>query len=194
MKTCIYTNKFPYTPDENLVDLDLFAKENIALFKQKLEEFDMGEPTMYLEPGRFIVGDASVILVKVNSVKESYRKFIGVDAGFNTLLRPAMYDSYHHIVVANKMNEEAAEKVDVAGNVCESGDLFARDRPLPVIEEGDILAILNAGAYGITMASNYNSRPLPAEILVKDGESFVVREAESYEDVFRKQSVPEHLQ
>ncbi|MCQ2738258.1 MAG: diaminopimelate decarboxylase [archaeon] len=183
----------PYTPEENLVDLEAFAEENMALFKEKLAEFDMEEPTLYLEPGRYLVGDACVLLVEVNSVKESYRKFIGVDAGFNTLLRPAMYDSYHHIVVANKMDEEDVEKVDIAGNVCESGDLFARDRPVPLIEEGDILAILNAGAYGFTMASNYNTRPLPAEILVKNGESFVVREAQTYEDIFLKQSVPEHL-
>ena len=91
------------------------------------------------------------------------------------------------------MNEEPTQTVDVAGNVCESGDLFARDRPLPDIEEGDILGILNAGAYGYTMASNYNSRPLPAEILVKNGESFVIREAQTFDDIFEKQSVPDHL-
>lgn len=184
----------PYTPDEKLLDLDNFAKENIDLFKEKLEEFKMGHPTMYLEPGRYLVGDASALLVSVNSVKESYKKFIGVDAGFNTLLRPAMYDSYHHIVVANKMNEENFEKVDIAGNICESGDLFARDRPMPKIDEGDILAILNAGAYGFTMSSNYNSRPKTAEVLVKDGKTFLVREEESFEDLFTKQSIPEHLQ
>ena len=89
---------------------------------------------------------------------------------------------------------EATQTVDVAGNVCESGDLFARDRPLPDIEEGDILGILNAGAYGYTMASNYNSRPLPAEILVKNGESFVIREAQTFDDIFEKQSIPDHLQ
>ena len=183
----------PYTPEEKLLDLDHFAKENMTLFKEKLKEYDMGNPTLYLEPGRYIVGDASVLLVTVNSVKQSYRKFIGVDAGFNTLLRPAMYDSYHHIVVANKMNEEAREKVDVAGNVCESGDLFARDRLLPAIEEGDILAILNAGAYGFTMSSNYNSRPKTAEVLVKDGNCFLVREKETFEDLFNKQSIPPHL-
>ena len=153
----------------------------------------MANPYMYLEPGRFIVGDACVLLVTVNSVKQSYRKFIGVDAGFNTLLRPAMYDSYHHIVDASKMNSDGVEKVDVAGNVCESGDLFARDRLLPDVEEGDVLGILNAGAYGFTMASNYNSRPLPCEVLVKDGESYLVRERESFEDLYRKQSIPPHL-
>ena len=183
----------PYTPEENIVDIDTFAKENIALFKEKLKEYDMGNPTMYLEPGRYIVGDASDLLVRVNSVKQSYRKFIGVDAGFNTLLRPAMYDSYHHIVVANKMNEPDTEKVDIAGNVCESGDLFARDRPVPDIEEGDLLAILNAGAYGFTMSSNYNSRPLTPEVLVKDGKCYLVREEETFDDLMAKQNIPEHL-
>ncbi|MGL6298045.1 MAG: diaminopimelate decarboxylase [Methanobacteriaceae archaeon] len=183
----------PYTPEENIVDLDAFAKENMDLFKAKLAEYNMAEPTLYLEPGRYLVGDAAALIVSVNTVKQSYRKFIGADAGFNTLLRPAMYDSYHHIVVANKMNESEKESVDVAGNVCESGDLFARDRPLPEVEEGDIVAILNAGAYGFTMSSNYNSRPKPAEILIKDGECFVVREAETFEDLFNKQVVPPHL-
>jgi diaminopimelate decarboxylase len=183
----------PYTPEEQLLDLDKFAKENVTLFKQKLEEYDMGEPTLYLEPGRYIVGDASVLLVTVNSVKQSYRKFIGTDAGFNTLLRPTMYGSYHHIVVANKMNAPDNEEVDVAGNVCESGDLFARDRMLPEIEEGDILGILNAGAYGFTMASNYNSRPLPAEVLVSSGKPILVREEETFEDLYNKQIIPDHL-
>lgn len=184
----------PYTPDEEVLDLDKFAKENITLFKQKLKEYDMGNPTMYLEPGRYLVGDASVLLVRVNSVKQSYRKFIGVDAGFNTLLRPAMYDSYHHIVVANKMNAPETQEVDIAGNVCESGDLFARDRRMPDVEEGDLLAILNAGAYGFTMSSNYNSRPKTPEVLVDNGKCHLVREKETFEDLFNKQHIPEHLQ
>ncbi len=184
----------PYTPDEECVDIDTFAKENIGLFKEKLNEYNMGTPTMYLEPGRYLVGDASALLVRVNSVKQSYRKFIGVDAGFNTLLRPAMYDSYHHIVAANKMNEPNTQEVDIAGNVCESGDLFARDRPMPDIEEGDLLAILNAGAYGFTMSSNYNSRPLASEVLVENGNCHLVREKETFDDLMAKQSIPEHLQ
>ena len=92
-----------------------------------------------------------MLLTQVNSIKPSYRKFAGVDAGFNTLLRPTMYDSYHHIVVADKPDAEPTQKIDIAGDVCESGDLFARDRPMPEIEEGDVLAILNAGAYSFSM-------------------------------------------
>ena len=183
----------PYTPDEHIVYLDKFAEVNVGLFKEKLEEYDLGNPYMYLEPGRYLVGDASVLLVTVNSVKQSYRKFIGVDAGFHTLLRPAMYDSYHHIVDASRMNEPDTQKVDIAGNVCESGDLFARDRAMPEVSEGDVLAILNAGAYGFTMSSNYNSRPLASEILITNGKANVVRERETFEDLYDKQSIPPHL-
>ncbi|OQD59462.1 diaminopimelate decarboxylase [Methanobrevibacter arboriphilus JCM 13429 = DSM 1125] len=195
----------PYEPEENLLDIDPFAEEITGIFKSKLSEYGMdgaNKPSMYIEPGRYLVGDASVLLTRVNTVKNSYRKFIGVDSGFNTLLRPAMYGSYHHIVVANKANktdeisenETKLEKVDVAGNVCESGDLFARDRPLPIIEEGDLLSIMNAGAYSFSMASQYNSRPRPAEILVKDGKSEIIRERETYDDLFKNQIIPKRLE
>ena len=117
-----------------------------------------------------------------------------MDAGFHTLLRPAMYDSYHHIVDASKMDAENTQEVDIAGNVCESGDLFARDRPMPDVEEGDILGILNAGAYGFTMSSNYNSRPLASEVLVTDGKCSLVRERETFEDLYAKQTIPPHLE
>lgn len=183
----------PYTPEESKLNINVFAEKITDLFKDKLNEYSLGKPTMCIEPGRYIVGDASVLLTQVNSIKQSYRKFAGVDAGFNTLLRPTMYDSYHHIVVADKPDAEATQKIDIAGDVCESGDLFARDRPMPEIEEGDVLAILNAGAYSFSMASQYNSRPRPVEVLVKDGESEVVRERETFADLFNKQNVPVRL-
>lgn len=184
----------PYTPEEKLLEVDKFAEEITGIFKSKTREYGLGTPCLYIEPGRYLVGDAAVLLTRVNTIKNSYRSFVGVDAGFNTLLRPVMYDSYHHIVVANKGNNREVEKVDVAGNVCESGDLFARDRPLPKIEEGDLLAILNAGAYSFSMASQYNSRPRPAEILVKNDEVEIIRERETYDDLFNKQIVPKRLQ
>jgi diaminopimelate decarboxylase len=183
----------PYEPTETLLDINKFSNEITSIFKSKLEEYGIGKPSMYIEPGRYIVGDASYLLTRVNTIKQSYRKFIGVDAGFNTLLRPSMYGSYHHIVVANKANNEAVEKVDVAGNVCESGDLFARDRLLPKIEEGDLLAIMNGGAYAFSMSSQYNSRPRPAEVLVNKGESELIRERETFDDLFTKQIIPKRL-
>lgn len=183
----------PYTPEEGLLDIEKFAVEIVGLYKDKLAEHDMGQPTMCIEPGRYIVGDASYLLTQVNTVKQSYRKFVGVNAGFNTLLRPTMYGSYHHILVADKPDAQPTENIDVAGNVCESGDLFARDRPLPEIKEGDILAIMNAGAYAFSMASQYNSRPLPAEVMVCEGEVDVIRERETFADLYRKQNIPLRL-
>ena len=183
----------PYTPEEGLLDIEKFAIEIVGLYKDKLAEHGMGQPTMCIEPGRYIVGDASYLLTKVNTVKQSYRKFVGVNAGFNTLLRPTMYGSYHHILVADKPDAEPTENIDVAGNVCESGDLFARDRPLPEIKEGDILAIMNAGAYAFSMASQYNSRPLPAEVMVCEGDVDVIRERETFADLYRKQNIPLRL-
>ena len=94
----------PYEPTENELDLETFTTDIIKLFKSKLEEYDMGKPAMYIEPGRFLVGNAEVLLTRVNTIKESYRKFAGVDCGFGTLLRHTMYGSYHHIFVANKIN------------------------------------------------------------------------------------------
>jgi diaminopimelate decarboxylase len=175
------------------LDLETFTTDIIKLFKAKLEEYDMGSPDMYIEPGRFIVGNSEVLLTRVNNIKESYRKFAGVDCGFGTLLRPTMYGSYHHIVVANKMNEENTEEIDIAGNLCESGDLFARDRPMPKLEEGDLLAILNAGAYAYSMASQYNSRPRPAEVLVNKDQSDIIRRRENFNDLLIGQEIPTRL-
>lgn len=183
----------PYTPDEKKLDIETFSKEIVDLYKDKLNEYNLGKPTMCIEPGRYIVGDASILLTKVNTIKQSYRKFAGVDAGFNTLLRPSMYGSYHHIVAANKPEAENTQTIDIAGNVCESGDLFARDRPMPELEEGDVLAIFNAGAYAFSMSSQYNSRPKTMEVLVNNSESEVVRERETFADVLAKQNVPIRL-
>ncbi|BDZ67252.1 diaminopimelate decarboxylase [Methanobacterium ferruginis] len=180
----------PYTPEEPLLDIEKFAGEIVALYQDKLNEYGIDNPTMCIEPGRYIVGDASYLLTSVNTVKQSYRKFVGVDAGFNTLLRPTMYGSYHHILVADKPEASPTQKIDVAGNVCESGDLFARDRPLPDIEEGDVLAIMNAGAYAFSMASQYNSRPRPAEVMINDGQVDVIRERETFADLLSKQNLP----
>jgi diaminopimelate decarboxylase len=183
----------PYTPEEAPLEIEEFAQAITNLFKDKLYEHEIDNPTMCIEPGRYIVGDASYLLTRVNTVKQSYRKFIGVDAGFNTLLRPTMYDSYHHILLASKPEAQPTQEIDVAGNVCESGDLFARARSFPDIVEGDVLAILNAGAYAFSMSSQYNSRPRPAEVLVSDGKVEVIRERETFADLLSKQNLPVRL-
>ncbi|MDQ2660096.1 MAG: diaminopimelate decarboxylase [Verrucomicrobiota bacterium] len=139
-----------------------------------------------LEPGRFLVGNAGVLLTRVRYVKQAEaKKFLIVDAGMNDLIRPALYQSYHEIVPVRAAASETRERVDVVGPVCESGDFFAQGRGLPEMRAGDLAAIMSAGAYGFVMASNYNSRRLPAEVLVEDEKFILVRERQTYDDLVR---------
>ncbi len=176
----------PYRPEEKEFNIDLFAENVVEIFKRKIEKYDLGQPYLYIEPGRYIVGSAGILLTKVNTVKRNpYKIFIGVDAGMNVLLRPALYNAYHPIIVLNSSVEE--EVYDIVGPLCESGDFIARNRRLPKIKEGDILVVLNTGAYGFSMSSHYNSRLLPAEILVNNGKYDIVREREDFRDLLKHQ-------
>jgi diaminopimelate decarboxylase len=184
----------PYRPEDKELDLTLFAGTVLALFKRRIDEYGLGKPFFCVEPGRYLVSDAGVLLSAVNTVKITpFKKFVGVDAGFNTLVRPTMYGSYHHMLVGNKLGFPEEETYDVVGPICESGDVLARDRRLPKIEEGDLLAVLNAGAYGFAMSSQYNARPRAAEVLVKNGKCALIRERESLEDLLSGQQVAEWL-
>jgi diaminopimelate decarboxylase len=137
------------------------------------------------EHGRFVVGNGGVLVTKVLSVKRTPAKtFIIVDAAMNDLIRPALYGSYHEIVPATR-RRGAMLKADVVGPVCESGDFFAQDRQMPVVEAGDLLALLSAGAYGMAMASNYNTRPRPAEAMVDGRQAVLVRRRETWDDLIR---------
>ncbi|MEO5721677.1 MAG: diaminopimelate decarboxylase, partial [Chthoniobacterales bacterium] len=133
-----------------------------------------------LEPGRLLVGNAGVLLTRVRYLKQAEaKKFVIVDAGMNDLIRPALYQSYHEIVPVREPSSAAREVVEVVGPVCESGDFFAQDREMPPMEEGDLAAIMSAGAYGFVMASTYNSRPLPAEVLVRGAHFALVRDRQT---------------
>jgi len=141
--------------------------------------------TVLLEPGRSIVGNAGVLLTRVLYRKDTdERRFVVVDAAMNDLVRPSLYDSYHEIRPVNEARcARTVEKVDVVGPVCESGDFLAKDRDLPGAEEGDVLAVMSAGAYGFVMASNYNTRPRAVEVLVDGDRYTIVRRRETYEDL-----------
>jgi diaminopimelate decarboxylase len=142
-----------------------------------------------LEPGRLLVGNAGVLLTRVRYRKESgSKKFVIVDAGMNDLIRPALYQSYHEIVPVREPATAERESVDVVGPVCESGDFFAQDRGLPEMKEGDLVALMSAGAYGFAMASNYNSRLLPAEVLVQGDRFSLIRRRQSREDLIRDEN------
>ena len=140
-----------------------------------------------VEPGRFLVGNAGVLLTRVSYIKESGgKKFAIVDAGMNDLIRPALYHSYHEIVPVKETKSERESKmskIDIVGPVCEAGDFFALDREMPELHEGDLLVIMSAGAYGFVMASNYNSRPLPSEVLVRSDKFALIRQRQTWEDL-----------
>jgi diaminopimelate decarboxylase len=142
-----------------------------------------------LEPGRFLVGNAGVLVTEVLYRKRTGRKnFVIVDAGMNDLLRPALYEAYHQIEPLGSP-QRGTVSTDVVGPVCESGDVFCHDRALPPVNRGDRLAILSAGAYGFSMASNYNTRPRPAEILVKGSRARVIRTREKVADLWRGEKI-----
>jgi diaminopimelate decarboxylase len=150
--------------------------------------------TLILEPGRVIVGNAGILLTEVQYIKETdTKKFVIVDGGMNDLIRPALYGSYQAI---QPVVENNGEKIfaDVVGPICESGDFFAKDREIARPKRGDLLAVMSAGAYGFTMASNYNSHPKPPEVLVDGDKYYVVRKRESLEDLINGETIPASLQ
>lgn len=164
--------------EERSIDPEEFAAAVVPL----LEPTGL---TVYLEPGRFLVGSAGVLLTRVLYRKHSGGKeFVVVDAGMNDLVRPSHYQAYHEIVELEERGRPA-RRADVVGPVCETGDFLALDRMLPGLAPGDGLAVLGAGAYGFVMASNYNSRPRPAEVIIDDGRWWVARPREEVEDLFR---------
>lgn len=182
----------PYRADQKQINLEALGKTISEKFKAFCQEFGR-QITLTIEPGRFLVAESGVLIAKVNTIKDTpAHKFVGVDSGFNHLVRPAMYGSYHEIVKVDEVKSDKTDKVLVAGNICESGDLFTLgdsgekvDRELPVLKEGDIIGILDAGAYGFSMASTYNMRPRPIEVMVNGKLHNVIRERETVEDLMR---------
>lgn len=175
----------PYRPEENPLDVEKLGKEMLRRFRNFCQIYDQRNATLNLEPGRYLVAKAGYLLVRVNTVKRGPNGliFAGVDSGFNHLIQPAMYGSYHEIDNISNSNGPK-EKVDVVGNLCESGDKFATQRKISHIREGDLLVIKNAGAYGFSMSSNYNLRPKPAEVLVEsDGSLRLIRPRETLDNI-----------
>ena len=177
--------KVPYEPDDEETDIQHIAGK----LKKYLDTHLFKEGKSYqlwFEPGKYLVSECGYLLTKVNVIKDNgVQTFAGINTGLNHLIRPMMYDAYHHIV--NISNPEAEEKVyTVTGYICET-DTFANDRLLHEVREGDLLAIYNAGAYGFEMSSNYNSRHKPAEVLVKDGQPLLIRKRDEFADLLRNQ-------
>lgn len=185
----------PYKPGEEKLTPEELADAIVSEVEKSLEEFGGTEPRLVFEPGRFIVSDTSVLLGRVGYRKgrEGIPDWVSLDVGMNALIRPAMYGSYHHIEVANKMDLDKTEIFNIAGPLCESGDYLGKGRELPPVERGDLIAVYDVGAYGLSMANQYNGNPRPAMVMVNSGKSSVVREGEKCEDLTRLDRIPEWL-
>jgi diaminopimelate decarboxylase len=158
-----------------------------------LEEIRGFDCTLILEPGRVIVGNAGILVSKVLYTKENEEKrFVIVDAGMNDLVRPSYYGAYHQILPVKKEDREEIV-ADVVGPICESSDFLAKDRKIPKLNAGELIAMMSAGAYGFSMSTNYNSRPRVAEVLVRDHQMFLIRQRENYEDLIRGEEIPKFL-
>jgi diaminopimelate decarboxylase len=175
-----------YLPGSSAFDPVVAMGKYAAALERSLGELDV---RLLLEPGRFLVAQAGALLTRVLNVKRNGAKtFVITDAGMNDLIRPALYQAYHEIVPVVKDATSKPAVVDIVGPVCETGDFFARDRWLPEVKEGDLVAILDAGAYGMSLSSNYNTRPRPAEVLVEGKRARLIRRRETIQDLTRQET------
>ena len=177
-----------YHPDSPAPTPAELASAVLPIFESRCRELGIS-PQLILEPGRSIVADSTIMLTKVNVVKKAHLNFAAVDAGFNVLARPMLYDSYHHVLAASRADEPEAETYTVVGPICETGDILAKERRLPLLQRGDILAFLDSGAYGFSMASQYNGQPLPAEVLVAGSRADVIRSREDASSLLAGQRI-----
>ena len=183
----------PYKPGEPALDLEKAAELTAKMFRDKVAEYGLRPPQLKMEPARYFVGNAGYILGRVHSIKESYKKIAGTDIGMNTLARPAMYGSYHHIYVDGKEQDPRA-MIGLCGQLCENTDFWVKERELPTtIAEGDLVVVENAGAYGFGMSYQYNGRLRPAEVLVNGDEATLIRTREDFDDMIRHTFVPSRL-
>lgn len=171
----------PYSDDETELNVDLTAKLVTDNFIERCEKYDFGTPKLILEPGRYLIANAGFLLSKLVNIKDSYKRFAGLDAGMNTLIRPALYGAQHRVSVYGK--ENGHNTYNLCGPICENSDIFSKNVDMPLLEEGDIIVIHDAGAYGYVMASNYNNRLRPSEVLVDGNKARLIRRRENFDDI-----------
>ncbi|GAB4189508.1 MAG: diaminopimelate decarboxylase [Calditrichia bacterium] len=176
----------PYTDEELELDLDATFRHIRDVFMHETKNYNLGHPTLVVEPGRFLVGNAGMLVSKVTHIKHSYRQYIGIDAGMNVLIRPALYKAYHRIEFLSEAEEKKQpEHFYVTGQICENSDIHPVERSATGITPGDLCIIHDAGAYGYVMASHYNHRPRPAEVLLSENGPVLIRKADQIQDMFR---------
>jgi diaminopimelate decarboxylase len=176
----------PYYGDNSELNIADLGEKILQVFREKVKKFNLGNPALILEPGRILVGDSGYLIAQVTGIKDSYRNFVGLDAGFNSLIRPALYGAKHQIIIDGKEQAPATMKADVCGPICENTDIFARDRELPETKEGDLAIFTQVGAYGYVMSMSYNLRFRPAEVAIINGDDFLITRRETIDDYYSR--------
>lgn len=178
-----------YSKDDSPKETKEYCEAILNKVDNVCKEIGLKRPTLIIEPGRSIVGNTGLTLYTIGSIKNipSIRKYVSVDGGMTDNIRPALYNAQYECIVANRMIYESKEKVTISGKCCESGDILLEGIKIPSVLSGDLLAVMSTGAYGYSMANNYNKIPRPAVVMVKDGESRVICKRESYEDMIRNE-------
>ena len=183
----------PYRKNEPPLDIEKTAELVASTFKEAVKKYEMNPPKLMMEPARYFVGDAGIVLGKVHAIKYSYSKIIGTDIGMNVLVRPVFYRAYHNIFFNERIGDPT-EVCGLCGQLCENTDFWIKEREFPkTVHEGDLLVATDAGAYGFGMSYQYNGRLRPAEVLVNGKESHLIRPRETFEDMARNTSIPKHL-
>ncbi len=185
-----------YTKDDANLPLSYFTDAIMEKVYEKCQEYELEIPTIVIEPGRWIIGEAGITIYKVGSIKEipDVKTYVAINGGMTDNIRPALYDAEYEAEIANKYNKEKNETVTVVGKCCESGDVIINNLKVPSLESGDLLVVFGTGAYNYSMASNYNKIPRPAVVLVNDEEASVIVERETYEDLLSKDIIPGYLE
>ena len=187
-----YTDEDPrYTIEEYCN----YVKIIVNALNDAIETKRIKKPYLMIEPGRSVVAEAGITLYTVGTVKDirGIRKYINIDGGMGDNIRPALYEAKYEAINSTRANENPVEKVSIAGKCCESGDVIIKDVLMPKTVRGDIIAVFTTGAYGYSMASNYNRNPIPAVVLVNDGKSDIIVKRESYDDIIRNDVIPPRL-
>lgn len=185
-----------YTNNDDVKPLDYFIDPAMEIITSYCKENNLSRPQVIIEPGRWIIGEAGITLYDVGSIKKttSNKKYASVDGGMSDNIRPSLYQASYDAIVANKAEELPEELVTISGKFCESSDILIKDIKLPILSPGDTLAVLSTGAYGHSMASNYNKNIIPAVILLNKGKDEVIVKGQDYSDMIRNEIIPSYLE
>jgi len=183
----------PYKENDKPLDIKYISKNIIKNLKNKLNDYDLGNPELMIEPGRYITGNSAIAIGKINNIKKYNNNFVGTDLNMDILLRIPLYKAYHNIEIINKFNDEKDFKANIVGNICENTDRIGSNIYIQKPELNDIIAVYNAGAYVSSMENNYNGRLKPLELLYDNNNFYIIRKKDNLKDLTLNMKMPDYL-